>query len=115
MLEQSLGIAPEELGALGLAGQQPRRTSVGKARLRAVRDCIERTGEVRQADIVKQLGVNSGTVSVATSALRASGEIQAVGKERGSIIWRFTGEAAQAPEVQLAAEKNPVAGSSPAA
>jgi hypothetical protein len=110
MLERSLGFSTNPSITPLLPKRQRKRTSVGKARLQAVRDCIERHGEARQADIVKDLNLNSGTVSVATNALQTAGEIEAVGKERGSVIWRFTGKRRQKPDAQPRAGEGVEAG-----
>jgi hypothetical protein len=100
-LEQWLGLSSGELITPTLARRWQKRTSVGAARLQAVRNYIERSGEARQADIVKDLNLNSGTVSVATNALQDAGDIEAIGKERGSVIWKFTGELGEEPEAQI--------------
>lgn len=65
-----------------------RAGSVGDDKLAAVHGYIKQRGKVRQAEIVQELGLNSGTVSTATHALLQAGEIERGPKENRSVTWR---------------------------
>jgi hypothetical protein len=65
-----------------------RSASVGDDKLAAVHGYIKQRGKVRQAEIVQELGLNSGTVSTATHALLQAGEIERGPKENRSVTWR---------------------------
>lgn len=65
------------------------RIAVGDDKLEAVRIYIRERGRVRQADITRELDMNSGTVSQATAALAREGEIEKGPKEDRSITWRY--------------------------
>lgn len=71
--------------------QAPRagRIAVGEDKIDAVRKYIRSKGRVRQAEITKALGFNSGTVSTATHALLLAGEIEKGPKEDRSITWKY--------------------------
>ena len=68
-----------------------RRHAVGDDKVDAVRKYIRSRGKVRQADITKALGFNSGTVSTATHALLLAGEIEQGPKEDRSVTWKYAG------------------------
>lgn len=89
LLEKTLGISSDAIIAGPLRRSTQKRTSVGRAHLVAVLDYIKKYEQVRQADIARDLKLNSGTVSVATGVLSDAGNIEAVDKIRGSIIWSF--------------------------
>lgn len=65
------------------------RIAVGDDKLEAVRVYIRERGRVRQADITRELDLNSGTVSQATQALEREGEIEKGPKEDRSVTWRY--------------------------
>jgi hypothetical protein len=89
LLERTFGISADEGISAPLARRQQKRTSVGRAHLLAVHDYIKHHGRVRQADMVSDLKLNSGTVSVATNVLQDAGNIEAVDKIRGSVVWEY--------------------------
>jgi ribosomal protein S25 len=68
-----------------------RAGSVGEDKLAMVRDYIRAEGTVRQAEIARELNLNSGTVSTATQALAISGEIEELPKQNRSKVWRAIG------------------------
>lgn len=64
--------------------------SISDERLTKVAKFVTKKGRVRQADIVAELGLNSGTVSVALRRLELDGKVrQADNKERGSRVWEI--------------------------
>lgn len=65
-----------------------RAGSVGVDKLAAVLEYIRERGEVRQAEISRELELNSGTVSTATTALMIQGEIEELPKRDRSKVWR---------------------------
>jgi hypothetical protein len=64
-----------------------RPNGVGDDKLDAVREYVQRMGRVRQSDVVRETGFNSGTVSVALHTLEASGEIRPGPKKDRSRLW----------------------------
>lgn len=57
----------------------------------AISDYLTGRGAVRQADIGKALGLNSGTVSLALRQLEQDGLVEPLPeKERGSVVWQTT-------------------------
>lgn len=74
------------------AGLGLRKSSIGDDKLEAVRAYVRKMRRVRQADIGHELGLNSGTVSVAVANLEAEGSIVPAGKEDRSMVWEAAGK-----------------------
>lgn len=85
-----------------LGGRRPapprgvRKQTVAQHHVDAVREYIEAQGRARQADIGKELGINSGIVSVALKRLHENELIDPRDKDYGSRVWEWVG-AADAP------------------
>lgn len=71
-----------------------RGPGVSPAKLKAVREFMEANGpRVRQVDIGRQLGENSGSVSLALRALEAQGDVRDTGDvDNKAKVWEFIGE-----------------------
>lgn len=91
----------------GAAGPVPLRQSSSSARptragiqqkaaqhhIDAIHDYLKKHKTARQADIAKDLQLNSGTVSLALRQLEESDDVTARDqKEKGSVVWDFAGE-----------------------
>jgi hypothetical protein len=61
--------------------------SISAGRLNLVRDYFEHHEQARQADITKDLNLNSGAVSVALKLLRDEGVVKPGTQENGSRVW----------------------------
>lgn len=83
---------PEPPGKNG-DGEVDKPLSISDDRLNKVAKFVVGKGRVRQADIVSELGLNSGTVSVALRRLELDGKVRQGDKERGSRVWEKTQEA----------------------
>lgn len=71
------------------------RLAISDENLETIREyIIARDGSVRQQDVVSDTGLNSGVVSVGLRKLRALGELERGGKERGSQVWKTPAAAA---------------------
>lgn len=68
-----------------------RGAAVGADKMDRVREYMRRHGEARQADIARDLQLNTGTISVAMRMLEESGEAKSLGKRNRSQYWRWTG------------------------
>jgi uncharacterized membrane protein len=71
------------------AERAPRKQTVAKQHLDAVREYVRSKGRVRQADIGNELGLNSGIVSVAIQRLEGERAVEPRGKDHGSRVWEF--------------------------
>jgi ribosomal protein S25 len=88
--ERRLAAIDDAIRALGgdpMAGIPARRHAVGDDKLDAVRRYVKRMKRVRQSDIVRETGFNSGTVSSALHALQIAGEVTPGPKEDRSRVW----------------------------
>lgn len=70
-----------------MPGQKAPLLSISEKNLKAVEDYLVKRGSARQADIVADTKLNSGTVSVALRRLMEDGTVQRGEKERGSQTW----------------------------
>lgn len=89
-LQQRLADVNAALVALDVNSDAPRRIgkqAIGDDKLELVRAYILRNGRVRQAEIGAELGLNSGTVSVALGRLEQAGEIVQGAKQNRSQTW----------------------------
>lgn len=60
--------------------------------LQAITDYMRRQTRARQADVAKDLQLNSGTVSLALRQLEADGVVKSLErKDRGSVVWQLAG------------------------
>ena len=92
-LEQRLAAIDAALGALDgtmpVAGMFNRRLQVGEDKLMKVLDYVRRKrGWVRQAEIVRDLDINSGTGSTAVAVLEQQGLLERGPKQDRSLTWR---------------------------
>jgi hypothetical protein len=95
-LQVAFGGAPPPASGRGRRAAQARPTRAGiqqkaaQHHVDAIHDYLQKHGTARQADIAKDLGLNSGTASL---ALRQLEEDRAVvpqeRKDRGSVVWDF--------------------------
>lgn len=90
--ESSNGSNGAENGTVTVAG-----LSVGKDRLKKIEGYVKKRGSARQADIQRDLGFNSGTVSVGLRILAEQGKMRkgvnedgSDQKVKGSTIWFHT-------------------------
>lgn len=98
--EGALNRARDEL-AVAFGGTAPARGRPTRAGIQqraaqhhvdAIFDYLKKHGTARQADIARDLRLNSGTVSVALRQLEDDGHVMAQDlKDRGSVVWDFTG------------------------
>jgi ribosomal protein S25 len=66
---------------------EQRRLSISQEPLEKVANMLKQHGSLRQADVTKQTGLNSGTVSVALRVLQEQGRVHPGEKHRGSRMW----------------------------
>lgn len=66
------------------------RLSISDRRLGAIREYLRTHESVRQADISKHLGFNSGTISVGLRVLHEEGVVKPGGIDHGSRLWEYT-------------------------
>lgn len=97
---EAIDRALKELGALNdrpsFTGSLGRRAyQVGDDKIDAVLEYIQKAGgRARQADIVRDLDINSGTASTALRALEAEGQVAKGPKQNRSATWQLVAGAA---------------------
>lgn len=92
----SLVPAPSEDGHAPAGRRGP---GVSEAKLAAVRDYMEAHPRARQVDIARDLGENTGSVSLALRWLASLGDVRDTGEiDNKAKVWEFTGEPAARPQ-----------------
>lgn len=75
--------------AAAVTAAAPTSLAISQKYIDQVAEYMEECGTSRQADIANNLGINSGTVSVALRRLLNVGKVTKGEKERGSQVWSY--------------------------
>lgn len=95
-LEKAFGTSPAAAPRRGRAAnvRESRagvKQKVAQHHVDAIFDYLKKHKTARQADVAKDLQLNSGTASLALRQLEEDGSVQALAtKDRGSVVWEFT-------------------------
>jgi hypothetical protein len=88
-LESARDAMVASLGGRKVSSSGGRRQTVAAHHVEAVKEYLEAQGRARQSDIGKELGINSGIVSVALKALADRELIEPREKDYGSRVWEW--------------------------